>query len=247
MPEALVCQTEWSVAAAVVHLSGPLRVDTAPALRAAVHKCLAAEPRAVIVDTTGVDRLDDLAVVALATLARAAAAWPGIELIVLAPDRAVRDRLAAMAVSRYLPVAADRDQALALAGAGPFPTVAKQALPAGPNAVTEAREIVRGQCMQRGLDALAEAAEVITSELVGNAILHACPPYLFAVRMRGRFLHLSVRDGAATAVRSGAEPSSGTGGRGLLLVDSLATAWGVTPTGDGKIVWATLALRPGVS
>jgi hypothetical protein len=32
------------------------------------------------------------------------------------------------------------------------------------------------------------------------------------------------------------------GGRGLLLVEALADEWGVTPRGDGKVVWARLAL-----
>ena len=33
------------------------------------------------------------------------------------------------------------------------------------------------------------------------------------------------------------------GGRGLLLVEALADEWGVTPRGDGKAVWARLALK----
>ena len=33
------------------------------------------------------------------------------------------------------------------------------------------------------------------------------------------------------------------GGRGLLLVEALADQWGVTPRGEGKAVWARLALK----
>ena len=32
------------------------------------------------------------------------------------------------------------------------------------------------------------------------------------------------------------------GGRGLLLVDEVATQWGSMPSRDGKVVWATLAI-----
>jgi anti-anti-sigma regulatory factor/anti-sigma regulatory factor (Ser/Thr protein kinase) len=244
--EALVCRTEWIASVAVVSLRGPLRIDTTPVLRAAVLKSLAAEPGAVIVDLAGLDELEDLAVTALAALARAAAAWPGIEVVVVAPDPAVRGRLSALAVSRFVPVAVDREAALELAGSGRRPAVARQTLPAGPAAVTAARAAVRDLCAERGLDKLIDTAEVIASELVSNAVVHARPPYLFTVHERGRYLHLSVRDATvAPPVRRGFDPLSGTGGRGLLLVESLATAWGMTPRDDGKVVWATLSLRAG--
>ena len=34
-----------------------------------------------------------------------------------------------------------------------------------------------------------------------------------------------------------------SGGRGLLLVEALADHWGVTPRGEGKTVWARIALK----
>ena len=36
------------------------------------------------------------------------------------------------------------------------------------------------------------------------------------------------------------DAESAEGGRGLILVDALAAAWGSTPAPDGKHVWATL-------
>jgi hypothetical protein len=41
-----------------------------------------------------------------------------------------------------------------------------------------------------------------------------------------------------------AESADAVGGRGLILVEALATKWGHLPTRDGKVVWAMLRLDP---
>ncbi len=38
-------------------------------------------------------------------------------------------------------------------------------------------------------------------------------------------------------------PAEAVTGRGLLIVDALATRWGVEPAADGKTVWFELACR----
>jgi hypothetical protein len=43
-------------------------------------------------------------------------------------------------------------------------------------------------------------------------------------------------------IRSAGETDEG--GRGLYLVDQLATRWGARPTNDGKAVWFELPLTP---
>ena len=45
-------------------------------------------------------------------------------------------------------------------------------------------------------------------------------------------------------IRSAAETDEG--GRGLYLVDQLATRWGSRPTKDGKAVWFEVAVDPPV-
>jgi hypothetical protein len=46
-------------------------------------------------------------------------------------------------------------------------------------------------------------------------------------------------------IRSAAETDEG--GRGLYLVDQLATRWGSRPTKDGKTVWFEVAIDPAVT
>jgi PAS domain S-box-containing protein len=75
---------------------------------------------------------------------------------------------------------------------------------------------------------------------------------------RQRQFRLRLRRGAATVwvevfdadlrlprIRSAAETDEG--GRGLYLVDQLASRWGSRPTRDGKAVWFELPISPGVS
>ena len=39
------------------------------------------------------------------------------------------------------------------------------------------------------------------------------------------------------------DPETGEGGRGLLLVEAVASGWGTSDVADGKIVWATLRIH----
>jgi hypothetical protein len=49
-----------------------------------------------------------------------------------------------------------------------------------------------------------------------------------------------VQDAAPGPVEVPYAPHDAPGGRGLLLVDSLASSWGWAPTPEGKRVWFTL-------
>ena len=57
-------------------------------------------------------------------------------------------------------------------------------------------------------------------------------------------LHVAVQDGAAGQPRLHrsvpAGPTASPRGRGLLLVNAMAAAWGAMPARGGKVVWATL-------
>ena len=86
---------------------------------------------------------------------------------------------------------------------------------------------------------------MIATELVSNAVQHARAPMDFAVVLRERYLHLAVSDGDASPPRRRTIASEhAERGRGLQVVDGLAGSWGCVPTPDGKVVWATVRMRP---
>ena len=91
---------------------------------------------------------------------------------------------------------------------------------------------------------LLERAELLASELVTNALLHARTDVRLRLALRGDRLHLGVHDGGSRLLRLvGGDPDA-EAGRGLLLVERLARAWGVyRPPEGGKVVWCVLALE----
>jgi hypothetical protein len=81
-----------------------------------------------------------------------------------------------------------------------------------------------------------DAAVTMTSELVTNAIRHGGGVREFSIRVNERRLRVEVSDLVST-VPTVLEPSwEAPGGRGMLIVDALASWWGVEQLDRGKIV-----------
>lgn len=79
------------------------------------------------------------------------------------------------------------------------------------------------------------------SELVTNVVLHARSPADVTMRLLDGVLWVGVSDGhAGHAVRKRYGTDAATG-RGLLLVERIATEWGTEPSDGGKLVWFQLA------
>lgn len=81
-----------------------------------------------------------------------------------------------------------------------------------------------------------EELELCASELIANAMEHAKARCTVTVRRAGERLRVEVEDPVPTFERCVADPES-TSGRGLLLVEALADAWGWHSVGEGKVVW----------
>ena len=124
-------------------------------------------------------------------------------------------------------------------------------LGSGPRGVQDARRWVVDTCHDIGRGDLVECAELGTSELVTNALLHAIPP--LSVRVRGTREHprIEVRDGSTELpAMPGSDPHREddlllTFGRGLSIVARCSSAWGVDVEQDGKTVWFSPAARAG--
>jgi anti-sigma regulatory factor (Ser/Thr protein kinase) len=89
-----------------------------------------------------------------------------------------------------------------------------------------------------------EDAVQVVDELASNAIVHARAPRGCRLIVAGRgWFRVEVDDASPAQARIG-RPDH-TGGRGLILVDELATCWGVDYHGRGKTVWSELGTRCG--
>ncbi|MEV0323906.1 ATP-binding protein [Streptomyces sp. NPDC050658] len=107
-----------------------------------------------------------------------------------------------------------------------------------------ARSTVRAILTRHALAGLADTAELLTSELCGNAYRYSAGPVAVRVRWRDGTLHVGVRDGSGALPCPTGEGMAHDreGGRGLLLVSRCAQAWGsrAAPPGPGKVTWFEL-------
>jgi len=85
--------------------------------------------------------------------------------------------------------------------------------------------------------ALAEVPCLLVSELVTNAILHTGTQVEVSLRLAGPRLRSAVADGSLRVPVLRRSGTSVETGRGLQLVEELATAWGVEAAAGGKTVW----------
>lgn len=112
--------------------------------------------------------------------------------------------------------------------------------PGDPHALAAARGMIREALVAWGMHERVDEAELAADELITNALVHTDGGAVLTVRMMPdpvRRLRIEVHDLAASWPRRREPGDAETSGRGLLLVDQLADAWGVEPHGAGKSVW----------
>jgi anti-anti-sigma regulatory factor len=236
----LAWELESDLPVAVVRLDGHLNVASAPDARLALHEALAGQPSAVVVDLAGLTAVDDVILAVFGTFARNAATWPGCPVALCGPTAAVAAGLDRMSVDRFVEVYPGRAAALTALDAAPAPRRYWRRLVHSPDAAAPARATVAAACAAWGLEHLADRAELIVTELVGNAIVHAKTEMKLQVVLREQNLHITLADGSRDQPRLLPADPTAISGRGLILVDALSAGWGSTPTRDGKVVWAML-------
>jgi serine/threonine-protein kinase RsbW len=89
-------------------------------------------------------------------------------------------------------------------------------------------------------EATREDAELLLTELVANGVLHARSSMEINLTVERHRLRAEVRDASPLALL--AREADDYGGRGVLILDALASSWGVVGhSGAGKTVWFELA------
>jgi anti-sigma regulatory factor (Ser/Thr protein kinase) len=100
-----------------------------------------------------------------------------------------------------------------------------------------AREFLRSTLETWRLDGFGDVTELLTDELVSNVVRHVGAPMQLRAARHGSSIRIEVDDPSTDApVRQDPDPTQDHG-RGILLVESLATVWGVELRDDGKTVW----------
>jgi anti-sigma regulatory factor (Ser/Thr protein kinase) len=110
-------------------------------------------------------------------------------------------------------------------------------LPPEPSSASRARALARERfgtsCSGEALETIA----LLVTELVTNAILHARTRLQLTVESRAGYVRISVEDESDDQPALQRYETDAVTGRGLALVEQLASAWGVDATPSGKSVW----------
>ena len=242
MASPVICQVNDESPVTIVRLSGSLDMTTTGRVHAALQTCLAAQPDALVVDLTPLVVEEPLALAVFAAVARQAAEWPGVPVVLCARSGETARRLAQSAVCRLVPVRRTCAEALHDARRRDPASRLRARFEPVADACRRARNLATEACERWRLPDLAEPARVVLSELVGNVVRHAQTPMDVTLTLRRPLLHIAVRDGCADGPRTGAAGPDDEGGRGLMVIREFAYRWGSLPMGDGKVVWAMLAL-----
>lgn len=114
-----------------------------------------------------------------------------------------------------------------------------------PRAPRLVRRTVRGALLDFALGIeLADTAELLTSELVANAVQHSDGPVLVRLGARKGTVRVCVWDNHPELPDPLPGGMDDTFGRGLFLVEQLSVTWGRYPLAtEGKVVWFELAGR----
>jgi GAF domain-containing protein/anti-sigma regulatory factor (Ser/Thr protein kinase) len=117
--------------------------------------------------------------------------------------------------------------------------------------VRTARRFVHDRLSSWGLESMSDALELVVSETVTNALVHAGSDVDVRLRVFADHIRLEVRDSdsnppvpspLALAEEENAEAEHG---RGLLIVETLADMWNSSPNGMGKTVSVNMPItRP---
>jgi anti-sigma regulatory factor (Ser/Thr protein kinase) len=109
-----------------------------------------------------------------------------------------------------------------------------------PASATRARDVTRSHLAPICPDGVVESAALVVTELVSNVVVHALTDMLLVVDVVPGRVDLRVQDSSPQQPRLQQTNLDAVGGRGLAIVDELATTWGVEHQRGMKVVWAEL-------
>ncbi|MEO7836621.1 MAG: response regulator [Acidimicrobiales bacterium] len=112
-----------------------------------------------------------------------------------------------------------------------------------PRSGAAARRFVEETLHRWDCQDLLDTVNLLVTELVTNSVIHADSAADVAVLLKPDAVRIEVSDTGREVPRLYAPNEDATSGRGMALVETLSSAWGVEPAPEGKTVWFEVA-RP---
>lgn len=111
----------------------------------------------------------------------------------------------------------------------------------------QARLFLGDRLTEWHLESVRDEAMLLTTELVTNAVIHARSAVSVTVRRGVERLRIEVSDTGGGALKILEPRGEGQTGRGLQLLEALASSWGTSAFEAGKLVWFELQTKAGGS
>ncbi|WP_236579879.1 SpoIIE family protein phosphatase [Streptomyces sp. HM190] len=126
----------------------------------------------------------------------------------------------------------------------PVRRIALTVAQAEPERIAGARQQVRDLLHDWTCPDQVDSAVLLVSEMLTNVLVHTDADALLVAEMTGdggkRRMRIEVTDASDDLPHKRRPGELASSGRGLVLMDVLADAWGVDPRGDGKSIWFEL-------
>jgi hypothetical protein len=223
-------------------VDGVLDSSTYLQLRDAVIKAALDEPQAVFVDVNGLE-VPAFSAWSVFTSARwHVKTWPDVPILLVCGHAGRRRTIERSGVTRYIPVHATVEAALAAVTDGRHARRrARTELPASLASLRRAREFVAEWLGEWSHAELIPVATVIVNVFVENVLQHTASEPMLILESDQKDVYISVQDENSTPAARHEDPYRG-GERvsGLAIVASVCRAWGSMPTPSGKTVWAVI-------
>jgi CheY-like chemotaxis protein/anti-sigma regulatory factor (Ser/Thr protein kinase) len=107
---------------------------------------------------------------------------------------------------------------------------------------TRARALVREAVRDWNLAAIFDDAALVVTELVTNAVIHGGSTFRLQLSRTTSAFRIEVVDEGDGTPEPQPQDTEAEGGRGIMLVDAMASSWGVESVPSGKLVWAEIAI-----
>jgi hypothetical protein len=220
----------------LVRLTGVLDAATAPIVRSALLDVLAEQPEAVVVDVADLRVDEPAALDVLRVVHRETADWPAAHLALSGTDGN------GLWQGTGWPVWPHSADAFAELGEPDADRRVSRQMEPVVGAARRTREMITEACGHWDRLDLTGPACIVATEMVNNVVAHARTPMVVLLALHGDGMSVAVRDRSAVVPTFSGDAPGPTvyGGRGMLLIDSMASRWGSLALGDGKVVWALL-------
>jgi hypothetical protein len=227
--------------ARLLTVEGVLSAETYLPLRDAIVKAALDEPTSVVIEISGLSVREDPAWAVFTSARWQIAEWPDVPIGLVTHHGQDRNNLHRNGITRYVPVYATLEEALAelsADGQRRYRRRARASIPARASSIRLCRELTAQWLAEWSRTDFSHVASLVAAELVEAALAATDSSFALRLETDGSTVSVVVQHvGIANPVR---RKSTSDNVSGLDLVAANSRAWGTYTTLSGNTIWAVV-------